>query len=242
MMPQNLFTQEIGVGCNLASRHVQCPAHDPARYRGNLDSTRLMDDSTVVANAVRAWERGFRGHYAWHLYSEPTLYFDRIERVQQAILEQLPAAQFTLWTNGTLLGTTIPLERCRAFHRIVISNYAGVDAATLYRQFQALGVRVKVQGALLDHRMKRAPAQQSTRCFRYARELEIDAYGNWRLCCGDWEGTAVKLNVHTHGIDAILDAYEALQPLICADPQSPGAPDLCRTCRTRGRPGREGTP
>jgi hypothetical protein len=56
-----LLNIEIGEACNLANRHILCPAHVGDRWRGARDGAPLTD-AEIVALVVEAYERlGFRG-------------------------------------------------------------------------------------------------------------------------------------------------------------------------------------
>jgi len=230
MMPTQSFTQEIGVGCNLTHKHIRCPARYPDKLRGNLDSSRLMTDDMIVENAIIVWDQGFRRYFAWQFYSEPTLHFERLERVQARIKEARPEAKFLLWTNGVLLGKEIALERCNIFDLIVWSNYVKENRDDLRDRLAPLSVRVC--SGRLDMRMQGIP-DNHLRCGRLKRELVIDAYGNWRLCCGDWEGTAVKMNVFDTGLMPIIEAWRDMVGKVMQRPQPTGLPAICSYCTVR---------
>lgn len=112
---------EIGPDCNLACQHRErCPSGDPDRY-GRLDTSELLGDDQIINSVKVAHELGFKGLIGWHYYNEPTLYWDRLTRLTNAIRGKVPAARFILWTNGTSLPND--LSELSVFTQMWVSNY-----------------------------------------------------------------------------------------------------------------------
>lgn len=224
-----IFSQEIGTDCNLkhAHRH-RCPIARDDRY-SLLDTTTPMSDDVIIDNIRTVYNRGFKGLYAWHFYCEPLLYLDRLEGLHERIRSVDPGAKELLWTNGVLINNGVEAARLRYFHKINITRHVELDYDAICRQLP----QAKVISGRLDRRLT-PTAHHTIPCRRIFREVVVDYYGNWRLCCGDWQGTAVCLNAHTSGMGAIVDEYLRLRPLISASPQPTGLPEICYTCRVKG--------
>lgn len=222
------FSQEIGPFCNLAWTHKRCPIHRIDIY-AMLDKSRTMDEETILNNVRVAYRNGFNGFLNWCFYNEPLLHIDKLERVSLEIKRFHPEAKILLWTNGTLIGNVVDPERLHIFTHINISNYEGRDWSWLVKSRP----NVKILRSKLDNRFDTYSYTRAG-CKKVFGEFIIDAYGNWRLCCGDWVGSAVKMNVHTNGIQAIINERARLMELIAQDPQPEGVPVVCGHCRIKG--------
>ena len=221
-----LLTHEIGTQCNLSIDHWnKCPVGKLVYSRED----RQLDDEVIVEDIRIAFDMGFSGMVMWQFYSEPLLYLDRIEILKLKILEVVPKVRFLLWTNGKLIGDQVNPERLRIFSKIVISNYSRKNWDWLKEYVPD----IKVVSGHLDGRLS-VGRYTRKRCLRLYHELIIDAYGNWRLCCGDYLGTAVKMNVFTDGFPAIVKEYQRLRELISEEPQR-DVPALCQRCSVHGR-------
>lgn len=222
------FSQEIGPGCNLAKKHRRCPLHSVDIYL-LLNKSRIMDDETILNNIRVAYANGFNGFLNWSFYNEPLLYMERLERLHGGIKKINPDAKIVVWTNGTMIGRDVDPQRLDIFSHVVISNYERRD----WSWFVNSRPNVTVLRDKLDNRMD---SYEETRagCKKVFGEFIIDAYGNWRLCCGDWMGTAVNMNVHEEGIQAIINERARLMELVSQDPQPAEVPTVCKYCRIKG--------
>jgi hypothetical protein len=220
------FSQEIGTGCNLAHEHSRCPQRDPSRY-ALVDTRRLMSDETILNNIKTMYSHGFRGYLGWHYYNEPLLYLERIERLHPEIKKINPNARLLAWTNGVLLKTINP-SRMNIFDFVIITNHAHEN----WSWFRCLHRNARVTHGRLDRRMSPGPLNMNP-CNRIKKEFVIDAYGNWRLCCADWRGTSVDMNVHTDGIERIIKAYKDMREVLSHDPIPESVPDICKNCIMR---------
>lgn len=220
-----MLTHELGPKCNMAHLHGRCPIN--LRRTSSLP---LMPDGVIVDNVHQAYAMGFQGMLAWHWYSEPLLYRERLEKLIGDIGVKQPHARHLLWTNGTLLIDCTP-QFLTKFSKIVVSNYAKQDWKWLLR---GLVPDVMVVSGTLDGRI--APGRVThSRCLRPYHELILDCYGKFRLCCGDHQGTSSSLNLMTHGFPAIVEEYLRLRANVETDPLPANAPKVCFTCRVRGR-------
>ncbi len=222
------LTHEIGTECNMADAHAgRCPASLQNRY-AELDMSIPITDEAIVDDVERAVAAGFRGMLAWHHYCEALLYMDRIELLASKIARAVPGMRHMLNTNGSLIDAGVAKERLALFDYVIVSNYLGRDWSFL-RQIVR---RVKVVYVTLDDRMTLGPPSRA-RCLRPYLEMVIDAYGNLRFCCGDYLGTATKVNVMQHGFDAALAEYLQLRAIAATDLMPENAPAVCLTCQIR---------
>jgi hypothetical protein len=223
---------ELGTGCNLAGEHSACPNRNPLRYRA-LDTSKALDDETIVATAVAAYNRlGFTGLVGWVYYNEPLLEADRMFALMARIKAEAPAARFLLWTNGTLIPEEC--ESYRHFEQIIVSAYNG-DGERGVQRLVAKGVSCRyVRNPALDDRLQQiSPTDPLAPCLRPFVELVIDAYGNTHLCCYDWQGAGTWGNVMTTPFDQLASAWRKMLPGIAGQQMNGQAPVCCRSCGYR---------
>jgi len=225
---------ELGSGCNLGPIHPECPNMAPDRY-GSLDTSRILDDATIVNTAVRAYrELGFNGMVGWIYYNEPLLQKDRMFRLMGEIKQQVPKAKFILWTNGYLIEEDC--ERYDQFTQIVISGYDEKSQRGLER-LKAKITKPEVryfENATLDNRMVQIqPVNKAAPCFRPFVEFIIDNHGNVHLCCYDYQGKATPGNIFKEDIATIAKRWRDGLQHIGGDWMTAAAPDFCQDCGHR---------
>lgn len=221
-----LLTFEVGTECNLSRHHAdRCPVAVPTRFDA-VDTTRQMTDADIITAIKAAVACGFEGMVSYHSYCEPMLYLDRIEHIAAST----PEARHLLWTNGTMLFPS-NASRLGIFSKVIVSNYTQLD----WRWLEEWVPELKVVRGHLDARRLPGLRPNTNGCFRLYHELIIDHYGNWRMCCNDYMGGTVHLNLHTHGMGAIAAAHASMREATSSHPQPPSTPDLCRFCRVLGR-------
>lgn len=224
-----LLEFELGSKCNLGHVHHECPNLHPERY-GTLDTSRELDDQTIVDCAVRAYqELGFQGLVGWIYYNEPLLQADRMFKLMAEIKDQVPRARFILWTNGMLIPEAC--EHYRQFEQIVISGYNEQSRRGMERlSAQRINCRY-AEDAGLDSRMAQLTIQPDMKpCLRPFVEFIIDNHGNHHLCCYDWQGRGSLGNVFTRDFAELAKEWRAQLPAIVGDTMSDGAPAVCRSC------------
>lgn len=207
---------EITTECNLGRAHERCPNTHPERY-ASLDTTRKLDDETIIACAAKAYgKHGFDGMVGWHYYCEPALEMPRILRLLDAIKKVVPQSRFAFWSNGTIQQPESVLDRFSFVH---ISKY---------REGQPQD--------RLDGRLERRRPGPYPYCTRPMTEFILDAYGNHHPCCFDWRGEASLGNVFTDGFDELVGGWGRLQEAVCGRAMTADAPAACLTCgwRTNG--------
>lgn len=221
------FIFEISNACNLAIEHAMyCPYGDPLRYVDQPSAT-PMSDRQIVEAAVRLYRHhGFRGAIGFHFYNEPTLAWDRMMRVMDAIKQQVAEARFGLLTNGTLLTPDLA-EDVRKFWRVEVTNYQNRD----YGWLEGLGPIIDIGKPWFDKRLYMPPTPSDSACGRIFNEAILDFFGNCHPCCMDWRGELPLGNLHTDGLDAVIANYQKLRALL--HPLSPNAPAKCRECFAR---------
>lgn len=222
-----ILTHEIGTGCNLAVAHAKkCPI-STNRY-GEVDISRVLSNDSIVSNIEKAYSMGFKGQLAWQFYCEPLLYMDRIESLYRMVKELTRSPRFLLWTNGTLIGREIDIDRLKMFSQIIVSRHEKRDWSDIKQQLP----QMRLISGRLDDRMD-IGEYSSRHCIRPYKELPIDYYGNYHLCCADYMGIVSKLNVYTDGFEAIVAKHIALRGLLAQEPLPDTVPDICYRCCIR---------
>lgn len=228
---------ELGDKCNLGHLHTQCPNIRPERWAG-LDTSRELDDDTIVACAVRAYrELGFTGLIGWIYYNEPLLQMDRMFGLMDRIKAETPKARFILWTNGTL----IPEDcgRFGAFSQIIVSGY-DENSRRGYDRLKAANLPINqemiriIENAKFDDRLHQiAPADKSAPCLRPFTEFIIDHHGNVHLCCYDWQGKAFSGNILAEDFGVVAQRWRDLLPHLAGTNMTAAAPQFCQECGHR---------
>lgn len=222
------LSHEIGTTCNMTPKHTKCPSNKINRY-ANVNTDFPISDELILQDIEIAYKFGFNGLLTWHFYNEPMLEIERIERLEKHIHSINKDAKLCLWTNGSLIKDNDPdWKRYDIFDSIIISNYQKRD----WRWFKELRSGIVTAKGTLDHRLNPVPGNVNG-CSRISKELIIDAYGNWRLCCADFVGGAVRMNVKNDGFYAIICEYNRLKDLIKQNPQPEEVPEICGRCRVR---------
>jgi hypothetical protein len=223
---------ELGSKCNLGHVHHKCPNLHPERY-GRLDTTRELDDDTIVGCAVRAYQDlGFNGLIGWIYYNEPLLQADRMFGLMARIKDQVPQARFILWTNGMLIPEEC--EQYRQFEQIVISGYneqskRGVDRLAAKR----INARYCEDAQLDDRLVQLEPADRQQPCLRPFVEFILDNHGNHHLCCYDWQGQGSLGNVFTTDFAELARVWREQLPAIVGKKMTDQAPKVCQHCSHR---------
>jgi hypothetical protein len=223
---------ELGEKCNLGHVHDACPNMSPERFSG-LDTDKKLDDETIIAAAVRAYEHlGFTGLIGFHYYNEPLLQAKRLFNIAMTIQMKVPKARFLLWTNGMLIPENP--GQYSIFDQIVISGY-NEESARGRDRLNAAGLKCRyVPDAQLDNRLQTLePRDKSASCMRPFLEMIFDAYGNTHLCCYDWRGQGTTGNLFTTSIDDLAAKWRESLPKIVGEKMTPDAPKVCLNCSQR---------
>jgi hypothetical protein len=225
---------ELGSKCNLGHIHSDCPNMHPDRY-GDLDTTCVLDDDTIVRCAVEAYrDLGFTGMIGWIYYNEPLLQMDRMFGLMDRIKAEAPKARFILWTNGMLVPEDC--SRFKAFTQIIVSEY-NEQSRRGYERLASAGLPITprlIENAALDNRLHQIePADKSAPCLRPFTEFIVDYHGNVHLCCYDWQGKASPGNVFTDGFAEVAQKWRDLLPHLCGDHMTAAAPRFCQDCGHR---------
>lgn len=221
------LSQEISSGCNMREIHPLCPIHGIDIY-ALMDKRKKMEDEVILDNIKISYENGFNGFLNWFFYNEPLLEIDRLERISKGVYKINPNAKNVLWTNGSLIGNHVDPDRLSIFTHVFISNYA----KKRWSELKSKHPNVTLLSGKLDNRMTSGPENHSG-CRNMNGEIIIDFYGNWRMCCIDFYGTSVKMNVHTDGFQSIIDEWRRLSNLVAQTPQPDSVPKICGYCRSK---------
>jgi len=237
-----ILSLEMGLGCNLAPLHPQCPnGLGSARYADLPKDIYLTDP--VIVDVVRTFysDFDFRGWVNFSFYNEPTLELARLFRLVDAVRVVAPEVKFMLLTNGTLLPAD--LTPFKVFDWIGVTDYGHEQTPNperLLALYDTVGMGhytpeprgVFVHTAKLDRRMRGLGVDRSDApCVYPFKDLTIDFYGNAHLCCFDWRGQANLGNVLLDSIPVVLKRWEAVMRSISGQKMTPDAPESCRRCQ-----------
>jgi len=214
---------EITHECNLAAQHRFCPsmARIPTGDGAPLTDTLIVDIAVALYN-----QYGFAGMIGWHYYCEPMLAYDRIKRLTAAIREKAPQARFVLWSNGTGFPSD-PCELRQWFDAVHITAYKPETAERISRALP----EARVWNPAIDDRLDSQRAPREGRCYRMFTEFIVDAWGTVHGCCYDWRGEMPLGNLHTDGLDAVLDLWQATRArLVNVSGMTADAPPVCHRC------------
>jgi hypothetical protein len=212
--------------------HHECPNKHPERY-GTLDTSRELDDDSIVRCAVQAYqELGFTGMVGWIYYNEPLLQAERMFTLMDRIKAAEPRAKFILWTNGMLIPADC--DQYRQFSEIVVSGYnddskRGVERLHAWK----INVRWVEKPGLDDRLVQLEPKDPQQPCLRPFTEFIIDAYGNTHICCYDWQGKATLGNVLVGDFATMVADWRKRLPEIAGERMTDKAPAFCQDCGHR---------
>jgi hypothetical protein len=190
---------EAGPECTRA--HEWCPV---TRMKPRVATITPQRAGEFIREALSL---GFTGEVGFHYYNEPTLYPNFI----RAVMEEMPEANYILWTNGDLLTPKLAAK----FGRIIVTDYG--DLGTL-PEHPNLGVLPCVPDSRAD--IYDSPQiREKVTCYRPSFEVPIDCEGRIHLCCEDWRGDVQISSLAEHAMWRQRLASGTVQP-----------PDVCRRC------------
>ncbi|MDO8640050.1 MAG: hypothetical protein Q7R33_00735 [Nitrosarchaeum sp.] len=215
---------ELAPCCNLAKDHPWCPINDPLRYP-KYESRHRCPDEKIVEFVMTMIFRGFRGHFAFHFYSDPLIDIRRFLNLIQSITHLWAPAKFCLWTNGVLLDAQCQ-NWLHLFSQINVTLYRPEDKSRIEKL--TTGHNVRFMESCPDDRRQiyDCTSYRKISCQRPAIiELPVNYYGNIRLCCADYRGCVSIGNIQFESHDNVITAFEeaAQQALL-------GNIKLCQQC------------
>jgi hypothetical protein len=206
---------EVGRTCVLSELHRgKCPISHPDRYKYSQSEIPLSS-----YNIMEVWQwarsKGFRGIVMWHMYNEPVLELSRIRKLMLEMKKIDPLQPFQLTTSIP------PPSISSEFDIFLHSDYHG--------------------GAQLDDRILTNTGEgrpyykmpQKGHCGRgKGWEVIIDYYGNWCLCCNDWQCEELIGNIHNTSLDTLLNVWEDKRQRIMwtNKEEYEKLPRMCRAC------------
>lgn len=218
---------ELGKTCNLAKVHKACPSASPGRF-AHVDTSHMLTDEIIVRTAVRMYrEFAFRGAVAFHFYNEPTLQSERMHRLMALIKDEVPAARFVLWTNGT---QHVPQPIRNQFDAIHVTNYARDGHPPLAEICDSQNA--EVHGWPLDARLTAKEEFSRRPCARPFTEMVFDAYGNTHPCCYDWRGLGTVGNLFADELEDIVADWVFERDSMTKH-MDYLRPDVCQLCSMR---------
>lgn len=204
---------EVNNTCNLADAHCsKCPIRHPMRYRRSVERRPIHPDLII-----RFWEwarftKHFDGVVNWNLYNEPSLAIDAIRTCMAAMRSRHPGQRFLIITNSNK-----PFDDADQVLRTQYGKDGGLH--------------------LLDDRMKAESGDGNYQgpgcCHRgLGFEVVIDHYGNWCLCCNDWQNELSLGNIHTDDADSLYLKWKVSMRLYrwTDESQFNALPRWCRRC------------
>ena len=223
---------ETGTGCNLATLHPQCPVSLGMERYQHLNTARRLRHGDICDLMVALYhDHDFRGWVNFSHYNEPMMTLDVLVGLAHAIAVIAPESPRMVITNGAYLPDDP--EPLRIFTEVHITDYGGALSPPANR-LEALQTvtAVRYNSGKLDKRMVGpGPDRSHKACVYPFSDLTIDAFGNLRLCCFDWEGLASPGNVFRDGLDACLTQWAKTVRAISGKHMTAEAPDVCRHCR-----------
>jgi hypothetical protein len=177
------------------------------------------------------YDYDFRGWVNFSHYNEPMMKLDDLVGLANIVAVIAPESPRMVITNGTYLPEDP--EPLRIFTEVHITDYGGSLTPSTDR-LEALQrvTTVRLNRGRLDKRMAGPGPDRSDRACVYPfSDLTIDAFGNMRLCCFDWEGLASPGNVFRDGLASCLAQWERTVRTISGKRMTEEAPAVCRHCR-----------
>jgi hypothetical protein len=223
---------EIGVGCDLAAQHPQCPVHLGMDRYAHLYVARRLDGDAIMAVLYDLYtDYDFRGWVNFSHYNEPCLNSDDLLKYAKACAVIAPDCPRLLITNGRHIPAEV--RDYGLFTQVHVTDYGGSHAPTPEALDALRAVTtVRVTPGKLDRRMRGpGPDRSQTGCLYPFSDLAVDHFGNLRLCCFDWQGLASPGNVFRDGLAACLRQWETVVRTVARPSMTADAPAVCRTCR-----------
>lgn len=204
---------EINNQCNLAGVHSsKCPIAHPLRYRNSPGRQPLEVDLIVQFWEWARFTRNFRGVVNWNLYNEPTLAIAEIRHCMARMRTRCPDQKFMVITNSSMALEDVD--------QVLRSGY-GKDGGL----------------HLLDRRLEvecgEGPYHGPGCCLRgQGFEVVVDYYGNWCLCCNDWQNEISIGNIHREDWDHLHGKWKGVAKRYrwTNEREFAGLPRWCRRC------------
>jgi hypothetical protein len=175
---------------------------------------------------------GFRGRIGFHYYGDPLCSEARLWRLTDAISAAVPAARYTLWTNGTRWPAKP--ENLKRFEEIRLTDYRLPEFPVDLDAWREVVPHVQVQSWPLDNRIEAISQPLHHPCRRPFTEFIVDFFGNVHLCCFDWRGLGSPGNVQTQPLANLVAKWHAIRASISGHAMTPDAPEVCLRCGMRG--------
>ncbi len=149
----------------------------------------------------------------WHMYNEPVLVLDRIRNLMKIMKNQDPFQPFQMTTS-------------------VLGEYPDFDIVKISDYSTDFGLDNRIETNHGEGKpYKNMP--QSGLCGRgKGFEIQIDYFGNWCLCCGDWTCEESVGSICNTNWEVLYERWEKKRNTIqWHDEKTYNAlPRLCRSC------------
>jgi len=222
---------EIGIRCNMASIHHECPVNRRDRFQGKPYH---LTTEVITETVHKAEELGFAGLISFFRYNEMLMYLPKIKAVMEALADR--PRRYLCWTNGLLLDD----ENASLFNVIHITAYHK-DRVPYYKELEARHSTIEfmIRPIVLDDRLNQQDWPASSSVVHCTRpewiELPVDFAGNVCLCCYDHDAKESLGNIFEQPFSEIITGRYQEVITSLANNSSPSA--LCTRCVYR-YPGR----
>lgn len=176
---------EISNTCNLASAHKLCPV--------NQCKEKIYLSSKVVEKTIDELSQiKYNGTISFHIYNEPLIdprlfYFIRYAK------NKCPDSKIYILSNGQNLSQYLVEElEYAGVWMLVVSAYSVND----FNRLKNIKTKIlfKVFKSVLDERLNMydvEPLNLTKNCLPFIRDLSVNCYGDFIICCLDWKRNTV---------------------------------------------------
>ncbi len=204
---------EINRTCSLAAEHPKCPISNPNRYKFSASKIPI-NDSLIYFFWRYAKSKGFRGMVMFHYLNEPTEVLDRIHAIMDRMLAEDPHQAFQITTNDMSADVSrFDIVKksdyeLGVFHDDRILTITGEGKP--YSQMPERGLCGRGKGW----------------------EIIIDYFGNWLLCCNDFQCEEAVGSINHTPWEDLYAAWKAKSALIqwSNEDEYNDLPRMCRSC------------
>ena len=158
---------EINKECKNWNLHKgKCPISHPDRYKYSTSNVPISD---LCILEFWRWcrARGFRGIVMWHMYNEPVLVIDRIRELMYEMKKEDHFQPFQMTTS-------------------IKGDYSDFDIVKISDYDNGMELDRRIETNMGEGKPYRDMPKAGLCGRGKGFELQIDYYGNWCLCCGDW--------------------------------------------------------
>ncbi len=207
---------EINDECQLTNLHKECP-RNTRKLIGNP-----LETKDIIGFLHHCINRGFDGLVNVHYYNEPLLSKDKLIE----IIEAVPEAKYSLWTNGINLSIEDKFL-IKRFTDVMVTIYPETNTTAL-NILSDTCKNIRFQQGALDGRIQQIEGNNIERCGRPNWELIVDYCGKGHVCCGDWQSEMYIGDIRD-GYDKFLSRWNLWRKQLL----NHDFPNICKMCFAR---------